>query len=553
MLGWLCRNGLIWAGNVLRAQCKGPEWIHMVLEGDYPDLRSPRPAFWQRRFTSPQLSLQELAERFNVIGLDSRTKGVVLHLRPLSMPFARLQVLRELIATLQKRGKRVVVWSTGYDTANYYVAAAADEILLQEGGRVAPLGLRYEQLFLANSLAACGLKLDAIQISPYKSAADRLTRTNMSKEAREMQNWLLDAQYQELVKAISDGRGMDEAAAQELVDSTPLTDTKAIELGAVDNIISEEALPEYLGRLNSWRRARKVLRRLPAPRQHAYFAVIRVQGTIVDGKSQRPRFAPPLPLPFMFGPRAGDRTVVTLARRALKDKKVKGVLLYIDSGGGSATASEAMSAALDKLAVEKPVVAMMGSVAASGGYYVATPAHWIIARPGTITGSIGVLTGKLITAGLLEKLLINKETLSRGENSGLEGPDRPFTPDERAKVREFIENTYELFIRRVARARKMDTIAVDLVGGGRVWTGSQALEHGLVDELGGLPEAQAKLRELAGIDHDIALRELEPSAKDLPLLGEPLAALSYARDSLNLLGPGKVLAASALIWQDYIR
>ena len=224
---------LLWlVGNLRQCLKKPPDYVVFVLEGAYPELRTPRSGFFRRRlFPSSQLSLQELGEQFNALLQDHRIKGVVLHLAKLDLAPAQAQTLRESIASLRSSGKRVVTWATGYDNTAYYVATAADEILLQTGGEAGPVGLHGAAVFLGDALKKVGVQADFIQISPYKTAADPLMRSSMSDEAREMSNWLADAHFREFVGAIAAGRGIDEAAAKSLVDAAPYTDLRAVEVG----------------------------------------------------------------------------------------------------------------------------------------------------------------------------------------------------------------------------------------------------------------------------------------------------------------------------------
>src|SRR5713226_5593354 len=193
------------------------------------------------------------------------------------------------------------------------------------------------------------------------------------------------------------------------------------------------------------------------------------------------RSRPPIEIPLVGDDRAGDLTVVQAARQVAGDKRAAAVVLYVNSRGGSATASEAMRQALDVIAASKPLVVAMGPVAGSGGYWVATPGRWIVARPGTLTGSIGVLTGKLVTGGMFSKLMVNRETVAFGQHVTLEGDDDPFSDEERNIVRGEIDRTYELFLEAVDSSRKMTRDDVHPIAAGRVWTGSQALERKLVD------------------------------------------------------------------------
>lgn len=545
-------------GNFRHRLQRAPDYIIFVLEGRYPELRPPRRPFWQRWLSPPQTSLQDLAEQFRAIAGDPRVRGVVLHLRQLNMMPAQLQTLRDLIGELRAAGKRVIAWSPSYyDSASYYVAGLADEILLQMGGSIMPLGVRRSYLYLADALERIGLKGDFVQISPYKSAGDIFTKRSMPDEVRQMANWLIDADYAELIRGIAAGRRRDQDGARAIVDNAPYTDLEAIDAGAIDKLVSEEDLPAHLGSaekpalLSHWQDARTRLLHPPLPRPGRHIALLRIEGDIIDGRSGRPPFKPPLRLPFLLNERAGDLSVVQEARRVLADKRAAALVVYVDSGGGSATAAEAMAAALGQIAAKKPLVVAMGSVAASGGYYVATPAQWIVAQPGTITGSIGVLNGKIVNAGLLAKLLFNRETISRGKHALLTSTERPFSDEERAALWRQIQRTYEVFLNRVATSRRMSREAVDAVGGGRVWTGRQALEHGLVDQLGGLEQALAKARQLAGLEARAPVHEVQVSKQPLaPAPASSMALVQYAIEGLQQLGGARALLLCPLIWDE---
>ena len=531
------RLALWFLANLRRRLLKPPDYLLFTLSGEYSDYAEPRPNFILRRLRPPRPSLQELADRFEQVAADPRVRGVVLHLRRMQMPGAQLESLREMIAGLRTAGKRVVAWSTYYTSGDYYVACAANEILLQPAGSIEPLGLAHHYHYLAEALERVGLQGDFLPISPYKSAGDLLTRREMSEEVREMSAWLIEGGYQERLKAIAEGRGLSQEQAQELVDATPCTEIGALELDGVDALLTEEDLPGHLaadgkpGRIEPWEAASGRLLGLRPGRPGRYVALVVIEGTIIDGESGRPPLRPPLPIPILMEPRAGDLTVVQAARRALKDRRAAAVVLYVNSGGGSASASEAMRAALDSVQRQKPLVVSMGPVAASGGYWVSTPGRTILAQPSTITGSIGVLTGKLIAGKLLDLLSIHRETVFRGRHSSIMDLEAPFSREERKLVWAQIQHVYDLFLQRVSESRGMQTEAVIPIAGGRVWTGRQALTSGLVDELGGLRRAIARARELAGLDRRAPVRLLGADKR----LVAPQPALEYALEGIRLL------------------
>jgi protease-4 len=526
---------------------KPPEFVTFLFEAEPPALPDPPVPLWQRFFTRPRLSVRELGDRWAEIARDARVKGVVLHLRPVPMSMATLQDLRELVARLRQAGKRVVAWAPFYSTGTYYLACACDEILLLPSGAVQPLGFASTGVFLAQGLARFGIQADFVQVSPYKSAADVLTKSKMSDELREQVTWLLEAQHQELVAAIAGGRDLDETAARELIDGSPYTDDEAARRRAVDAVLSEEGLAAHLGgaSIGSWEQARPRLRRpAPALGLGPYVAILRIEGLIVDGRSGRPPVRPPLEVPIVGDERAGDLSVVQLARQVAADRRAAAAVLYVNSRGGSSTASEAMRQALETIGAKKPLVVAMGPVAGSGGYWVSTPGRWIVARPSTLTGSIGVLAGKLVTSGLFSKLMFSRETVAFGRHARLASDERPFTAVERQIMQGQIDRIYGLFLERVANARRLAPEEVKQVAAGKVWSGRQALERKLVDELGGLDAAIGKARSLAGLADGVPAREVRAPKRWVPPQPLPTAAAlaAYLADGIDLLNRTPVLA-----------
>ena len=538
--------------SLWRSIGRASDYVIFVLEDGLPTLPDPPGPFWQRFVSRPRLSIKELGERFDRIANEPRIKGVVLHLRPVGMPMATLQDLRDLVSKLRQSGRRVVAWAPFYTTGTYYLACACDEILLMPTGAVQPLGFASTGMFLKDGLARFGIEADFVQISPYKSAADVLTKPKMSDELREQVTWLLDSHHKELLSAIGKSRVLDEEGAQAMVDASPYSDDIALENRAVDAVIPEEALPERLGEgsggpvaIGTWERAQQKMR-APAPTlgRGKYVAVIRIEGTIIDGRSGKLPVKPPIEIPLVGDDRAGDLTVVQAARVVAGDKRAAAVVLYVNSRGGSATASEAMRQALSVIAARKPLVVAMGPIAGSGGYWVSTPASWIVARPGALTGSIGVLTGKIVTGGMWSKLLFNRETIAFGQHATIESDEKPYTDEERAIVKGQIDRIYELFLDVVGAARKMTPEEVHPIAAGRVWTGRQAFERKLVDELGGFDAAVRKARTLAGLPDGAPVREARAPKRTIPPLvdASPAAFLGYVLEGVSVLSRTPALA-----------
>lgn len=547
---------LWWLIASLRARIgRPPDYVTFLLEEELPALPDPPVPLWQRFFSRGRLSLRELGDRFDSIGRDARIKGVVLHLRPMSMSMASVQDLRELVAKLRQSGKRVVAWAPSYTTSTYCLACACDEICLLPSGIVMPLGFATTGAFLAQGLARVGIQADFVQISPYKTAADPLTKSRMSDENREQLRWLIEAQSDELIEAVAEGRDVDRAAARQLVDGSPYNDDQALAKGAVDSVIAEEQLPGHLGSgsgasLGEWHRARSKMAR-PAPRLRLgrYVAIMRIEGTIIDGRSGRPPVKPPIDLPLVGDARAGDLTVVQLARQVAADKRAAAAVLYVNSRGGSSTASEAMRQALDVVARSKPLVVVMGPVAASGGYWVSTPGRWVLARPSTLTGSIGVLSGKLVTGGLWSKLMVTRETIAFGKHATIESDEKPFGAEERQIIQSQINRIYGIFLDLVAGARHLPRADVEPVAAGKVWTGRQALERKLVDELGGLEAGIKKARSLAGLPDRTPAREVQPPKRWAAPRALPTAAglAGYLADGVKALNDAAALAVMELL------
>ncbi len=549
---YILRLLLVTLANILKKGLRPPEYVTFTLHGPFQDLKMPPEGLLQKRMAPRVKSLQELESEFRVVAANHHIKGIILHLGKPELTLAQIQSLACSIREVQAKGKEVISWASGYDMSTYCLAALCDRIVLQEGGVIHSLGLTGRQPYMKNALEWCGIELDVVQVSPYKSALERFVRSSMSDQVREMYEWLFDSYYSQFIDTVTEGRNLSKEQVHKLVEQTPLYGEKALETGAVDGITNAEDLPAYLGcdekpaRMAAWDECKKCFPRPLPPGPGSYIALLRVQGNIVDGKSRRPPARPPIPAPFLFDEQTGDLTFIHQARLVLKDKRAKAVLLYIDSGGGSAAASEAITSILNKIAAQKPLVAMMGTIAGSGGYYVATPAPYIVAQPATLTGSIGVIAAKVVNSRLMEKLLINRETTRRGQKELFNSPEEPFTEEERIKALDFIFHIYELFIKRVAESRDKQPESVKDIGGGKVWTGEQALSNGLVDELGGLETALAKLREKANLPGNTPLVDIPLPRRETAPLPTSAALLEHALNNMAQLGEGKALLAGPL-------
>ena len=548
-------SNLVWAfktlrdiavdvSNYQRRQLDDLDYIKINLPSSMDLL--PRPGGLLQSIISGaggDLTLWELERTFERIADDSRVRGVVLMLRGLQMSAADLQTLRDSIHRLRGRGKRIVTYAQDLDLASYYLASATDEIILQPASTLAPMGLVRQQLYLKDGLQRLGVEADVIATTAYKGAGDMFTRSEPSAESAEMMNWLLDSWYSDIVDGIATDREMTSDAVRQMIDSAPYSDEEALHLGYIDAILNEEGLNEHLSseHVLSWEDAQKKLVITQPARGDKYVGMLHLEGTIINGESGRSPGG--LPVPLLGSTRMGDLTVVKQVRSLLKDENLAALVLVVDSGGGSATASEAMASALDELSRRVPVVVYMHSVAASGGYYISTPADMIMAQPGTITGSIGVVLLKLITNGALRKIDIHPHTYQRGHNATALTSIEEWTPEQRERLGAASARTYERFVNRVSDSRKMKTDEVEEIAGGRVWTGRQALDNRLIDRLGGLYEAVQQARRMAEMPDKSPLKLVrepqKPLSAQLLQAANPLQQVAYWRESLKHIATGK--------------
>lgn len=431
---------------------------------------------------------------------DPRIDSVLIVPTPIQSPFwGKVQEIRDAMLDFRKSGKPISAYLEYAGDREYYLASAAEKIYLVPSGSLDVTGVATYELFLKGSLDKLGAEADFEKIGDYKTAPNQLTQTTFTPAHREMSESLTRDMYEQLVRAIADSRRKKVEDVRALIDEGPFLARDAQRMGLVDALAYEDQLDD-LGAVSksgtvegeSYGRARRSMTARAAPR----IAVIYITGIINSGDSG---FDP------LNGDVAGSTRLVKAIRSARADADVKAIVVRIDSPGGSSIASDVIWRELTVTKNEKPsrpLVASMSDLAASGGYYVAMAAPQIVAQPATLTGSIGIYGGKFVTGGTYDKLGANIESVVIGRNAGLESPDRRFTDSERQKLREHIRDFYDGFIQKVAASRKMPVARVDQLAQGRVWTGSQAREHGLVDALGGLDRAIGLAKERAGISPD---------------------------------------------------
>lgn len=459
----------------------------------------------------------EITEILRKAARDDQIAGVMAVIRPFDAGPATIEEIRDAVHEFRDSGKWAVAYMDGagelyHGTSAYWLASAFGHLTMPPSGDVNLVGIIATVPFFRGVLDKLEIYPDMHHIGPYKSAKDIYTEKGFTPAHREStEGWVGDL-YQAIVEGISRSRGWTAEEVRALIDRGPFLGQEALAEGLVDRLGYYDEFVESVkekagGRLVTLHGGEYLDRRSSFAVGNTKIAVIHGTGTVVRGSSATDPAA---------GQLMGSETITAAIREAREDDSIKGIILRIDSPGGSALASDMIWREADIARKEKPVVASFADLAASGGYYVACSADRIIAEPSTLTGSIGVVYGKMVTGGLLNWLGLSFEEVQKGRNAHLWSELRRWTPEEKAEFTDkFLAAIYDRFVDRVAVGRDMTTEAVDKAGQGRVWTGRRALELGLVDELGGFDAAVRAVKELASIPEGedvrlVVLPEKEP-------------------------------------------
>ena len=431
--------------------------------------------------------------------VDDRVEAVVL-IPPLQEGlWGKVQEIRNAVLDFKESGKPIVAYLEYGSGQQYYLATAADEIFMTPTSSLDLIGVASYDLFLRAALDKAGVHPDILHAGDFKTASNLYTETTYTAEHREMSESLNRDLYDQLVSGIAEGRSLNEADVRRSIDEGPFLPDEAVAKGLIDGLLYEDQLGERLPLSDGARYDLSFAeyQQLDATslglNSGPQVAVIYAVGTINFGASG---------IDVAGSEVVGSKAMVEAIRAARDDPSIRAIVVRIDSPGGAAIASDIIWRELDLARREKPVIASMSDVAASGGYYIAAPADVVVAQPGTITGSIGVVAGKLAYGDTLEKFGVNVGTVTDGEMAGMNSPFAPYSDETRARVQEQIDAVYETFLKRVSDGRGMLIDDVHAIAQGRVWTGRQAKALGLVDELGGMREAVAVAKERAGIDAD---------------------------------------------------
>jgi protease-4 len=439
-------------------------------------------------------TLAQTIEAIRKAKRDSHVKTLVITPSAAGALWAQLQEVRAALEDFKQSGKSITAYLEFGGAQEYYIASVADRVVLMPAGQLDLTGLATYELFFRGALDKLGVVPDLLHIGDYKTAANTFTERGFTKAHLEMSHSLNRDWYDNLVSTIAASRKKSVEEVRKIIDSGPFLPEAALHSGLVDKIAYEDQLDDE-GPVQGTRKLdadtyAKVFVAGDSTTTGSKIALLYAVGTITSGPSALDG----------SGGVVGSETFVEWLRKVRVDSTVRAIVIRIDSPGGSAIASEVIWRELMLTRDMKPLIVSMGDVAASGGYYIAVPAHAIVAQPGTLTGSIGVVTGKFALGGTMDKIGVGTGVVSDGRNADIYSPFRPFSPDERAKIEEQLQATYELFLSRVAEGRKTTKEKIDAVAQGRVWTGRQALERGLVDELGGLDRAIRLAKERAKLD-----------------------------------------------------
>lgn len=501
------------------------DWI--VVRLDHGMVELPPARSWLQALRPRPRPLSSVLECFAQARDDARVRGVVLRLGQAPLGFAKVQALARSLATLREAGKRVVVYADHTGNAGGWLGGLADRFWMAPEGRLDLLGVKLVSPYLRRALDRLGVRPAVLSAGRFKSAGEVLSRESMSEAARESLEPVAEELYGCLVSGLASSRCSDAEDARRCIDDGPYLAPEALERGLVDALVYPDEIPTRLAELVEpdaagarseaelektligdaayARLARPRFRWAPLRARRDQIAVVPLEGAIRPGLSRR---------------------LVPLLRRVERSDAIGALVLRVNSPGGDPLSSDLIRHAVSRVAEEKPVVSSFADVAASGGYYAAMAAHEILAEPASLTGSIGVVLASLELDALLENLGVKLDGIERGRHARIYDLTRRRSEEERALLKRHVGRVYQSFVSRVAQARGRPEAEIRQIAEGRVWTGTQALAHGLVDALGGLDEAIARARALAGLPDArvVHLRAERPPLERMlrPALGEPV-------------------------------
>jgi protease-4 len=489
-------------------------------------------------------TVRSVVDALRKASVDRRISSVIIRPTSNAALWGKVQEVRDAIIDFKRSKKPIIAYLEYGGDQSYYLASACDKVFLMPTASLDLTGMASYELFLRGALDKIGAFPDALHVGDYKTASNTFTEHSFTPAHREMAESLNTDLYEQLIAGLAEGRHRTPAEVRELVDHGPYLPEDAVRAGLVDDLAYEDEIDDKVelgrGRTNTLRQHeyRSVGLGSLGLNRGPKIALIYAVGIISSGASND----------SASGQVLGSDTMVEYLRKARADSSIRAIVLRIDSPGGSAVASDVIWREIMLTRERKPVIASMSDVAASGGYYIAMPAHAIVAQPATLTGSIGVVLVRFVIDGTLDKLGINMETVKQGRYADLFSPVRPFTPDERKKVGELMQATYDAFVEKAAAGRNTTPERIDAIAQGRVWTGKQAKELGLVDELGGLDRALAIAKDRAKIapGTEVELVVFPPKKSLFEVVSDPWARSDGSATLGALLGARNARAVEAV-------
>ncbi|MDA3863083.1 MAG: signal peptide peptidase SppA [Deltaproteobacteria bacterium] len=494
-------------------------------------------------------TLKNWLDRIEMVKDTSGVDKLFLYLSTFEAPFSVQWEIRNTLLRLKKeKNIKIIVFADVLQTKNYLLASMADKLIVNIAGSWSVTGFAMESLFLKDFLEMLGMEADFITMGKFKGAAENLTRNEMSEPLKKSLNSLLDSFYSKYIEINAKSRNLNPVKFSEFMDSAPLTPKDAVEAklvdasGAMGASLKAAAANREILRLKKEKKKQPSLLNMFKTNKtddsiaKDHIALLNLEGPINYGERE------PKDL-FSDENKIFSSTVLENLSEIEKCNKIKGLLIQINSPGGSALASELLWQKIYQIRQKMPVVVSMGNVAASGGYYLAAAANKIVAPPFTITGSIGVVGGKLVVANTYKKLKIHTTVIKRGKNALWTTSSRKFNESERKTIKNSMQATYKLFKNRIKLGREMKLKKIESLAQGRVWSGVQAYKLGLIDELGGFYEAKNILRKAAGVDENVKIviypRPKSWFSKISKLFGGGMKSEKYAVVKfINLLIPG---------------
>ncbi len=485
------------------------------------DLLEAEPTSVLGQFFESPPTVRSVVDALRKAAIDRRVSSVIIRPTSASALWGKVQEIRDAIVDFKRSKKPIIAFLEYGGDQPFYLASACDKVFLMPTASLDLTGMASYELFLRGGLDKIGAYPDVLHVGEYKTAANTFTERSFTTAHREMTESLNSDLYEQLVRGIAQGRHKTDAEVKELIDHGPFLPEDAVRAGLVDDLAYDDEIDDKVklgqGRTNilKQRDYRNVGPTSLGLNRGPRIALIYATGIISTGTSSTDSPG---------GQVVGSDTMVDYLRKARADNSIRAVVLRIDSPGGSAIAADVIWREVMLTRERKPVIASMSDVAASGGYYIAMPAHAIVAQPATLTGSIGVVLLRFVIKGTFDKLGLNLETVKAGRYADLFSPVKPFTPDEKKKIGELMQATYDGFVEKAAAGRNTTPEKIDAVAQGRVWTGRQAKELGLIDELGGLDRALAIAKERAKIaaSSEVELVVYPPKKSLLEVMSDPL-------------------------------